>query len=119
MNHPRKQPNWIVGRTGYWQATSGEVKQFFGLKINDAWPDEGMPKRVIQGFICWIEPMQYEAIAFGQLRPVRRVRAKMFCGICGDEQPIGRQQQHNKVHEEERKQDAAQHRYDTTPATEE
>jgi hypothetical protein len=119
-DHPRKQPNWIVGKNGWWQATSGEVKEMFGLKKTDPWPDAGMPKRVVQGFICWIDPIAPVQINKNgrEYRPFR-IRARMFCGICGDEQPIGRQQQHAQVHIEEAKQEAAQHRYDTTPASEE
>jgi hypothetical protein len=113
------QPNYIVGKTGYWQATTHEVKELFGRKKQDPWPDEGMPKRVIQGFICWVDPMQYEALPFGGLRPIKRIRAYMYCGVCGDAIPIGRGQQHSTVHEEQSAQDKAQHRYDTTPANEE
>ena len=122
-NHPRKQPNWIVGKTGWWQATSHEVKEYFGLRKEDAWPDTGMPKRVIQGFICWVDPLPaFEVNKRGQVYRPFKIRAKMFCGICGDEVPIGRCQQHSAKHEEESRKDEAQsrtHRYDSTPASEE
>ena len=106
--------NWIVGPRGYWQATSGEVKEMFGLKKSDPWPDEGMVKRIIQGFICWVDPITKRADGSTQFK----IRAKMFCGVCGDEVPIGRAQQHSTVHDE---QDTVPlvHPYDVTPASEE
>jgi len=117
---PRKQPNWIVGRTGYWPATSNEVKELFGLKATDAWPDAGMPKRTVQGFICWVDALPPQQVnKNGRVYRPFKIRAKMYCGGCGDEQPIGRQQQHAQVHIEELKQAATPHRYDITPASEE
>ncbi len=88
---------YLVGPRGHWQATSGEVKEFFGLKINDPWPDEGMPKRVIQGFICWVDPLPEKRLSKTgkEYRPFK-IRAKMFCGECGDEVPISRCKQHLK-----------------------
>jgi hypothetical protein len=121
VNEDKKQPNWIVGKRGYWQATSHEVKELFGLKPNDAWPDEGMPKRVIQGFVCWIDAAApYKTNKQGkQYRPFK-IRAKMFCGICGDETPIGRAIQHNSVHVKNKEQFKLHlHPYDYIPTEQE
>lgn len=85
-----RPPQWLSHPSHpQWQATAGQVKVLFGLRENEEWPPEGMPKREIQGFICWVDP-----ITEGKFK----IRAKMFCGLCGDETPIGRMKQHIKKH---------------------
>lgn len=92
--------NFLVNKYGR-QVTAGEVKELFGLERKDPWPAEGMEKRTIQGFICWVDPLgeRKELARWPHKSRVQfRLRARYYCGVCGDETPIGRGEQHSKKH---------------------
>jgi len=83
MIHEPTHPNWV--------AHDGTVKELFGLNRKAKWPTEGMPKRVIQGVTCWVDPI----VPKGEngRRPFM-LRASCFCPMCGTVMPIGRLSQH-------------------------
>jgi len=66
-----------------------DIKELFGLKPKDKWPDAGMPVQPIQGIFSWVEPRTPGKF---------KIRAKCQCFVCGKTVAIGRLAQHNKVH---------------------
>jgi hypothetical protein len=76
------------------QAFDPEVKKFFGLDPKEKWPEQGMPRRTIQGIHCWVEPIARRSDG----RAKFTIRAKAVCPKCQKAMPIGRMQQHSKVH---------------------
>lgn len=82
MNH------FIKGRYGR-PAFDSDVKRFFGLEPKDKWPEQGMPRRTIDGIHCWVDPLTYGKFT---------IRAKCMCPVCHKVMPIGRLAQHSKVH---------------------
>lgn len=84
MNLFVPHPNWPAR-----QAFDTEVKVMFGLQPKDKWPEQGMARRNLAGNIeCWVEP----------IRPGFHIRARALCPVCMRNMPIGRLQQHSKVH---------------------
>jgi len=75
------------------QAFDPEVKQFFGLRPEDKWPEQGMSSRTIQGILCWVDPLTVGRFT---------IRARAMCPVCSRTVPIGRLEQHSKIHRETR-----------------
>lgn len=73
------------------QAFDPDIKVMFGLKAEQKWPEQGMTHRNIDGIRCWVDP-----IVIGKFT----IRAKCLCPICGKAMPIGRLEQHSKVHKD-------------------
>ncbi|CAB4194375.1 hypothetical protein UFOVP1254_29 [uncultured Caudovirales phage] len=86
------------------QAFDAEVKTFFGLPPKAKWPPEGMAKRTIQGIECWVEPKEETRfeMRWGKNRAVKSSKHRTFgiCPACGKTVPLGRMQQHAKIHKE-------------------
>lgn len=83
-------------------AFDSEVKVFFGLGPKDKWPEQGLPRRNIQGIECWVDPAP---IAKTVMRWGKEVRVKSskhrtfgICPACKATIPLGRMEQHSKVH---------------------
>lgn len=86
-------------------AFDSDVKVMFGLAATAKWPLEGMPARTIQGIVCWVAPFVER---WGKHRwsdkPVRVKSSKHrtfgICPSCGKTIPLGRMQQHAKIHKD-------------------
>jgi hypothetical protein len=77
-------------------AHDAAVKAFFGKRPEDKWPDEGMPSIFIdtpggkvQAFVISKEAAKYEG---------RFQRCLCICPACSETVPLGRLNQHWKVH---------------------
>lgn len=79
-----------------------EIKAFFGLGPKDKWPEQGLPRRIIQGIECWVEPAPPRAttMRWGREVTVKSSKHRTFgiCPACGKTVPLGRMHQHAKVH---------------------
>lgn len=84
------------------QAWDRDVKALFGLSDKSKWPDEGMPKREIQGLVCWVEPKapRVTTMRWGREVTVKSSKHRAFCicPVCGETIPLGRIRQHAKIH---------------------
>jgi hypothetical protein len=85
-----------------WQASDREVKVFFGLKATEKWPLLGMGPFVIQGITCWVKPKPPTLYTTLYHKPVKSSKHRSFgiCPACGATIPLGRMQQHAKIHKE-------------------
>lgn len=79
-----------------WAATEGHVKALFGLSPKAKWPAEGVPRRDVQGILCWVEPLRERRP--GLRRPNFGLRAMAQCPACARVVAIGRLKQHSRVH---------------------
>lgn len=75
-----------------WPAHEGEIKEMFGLPRKAKWPAEGMPHRTVQGIVVWVDSCE-EARRAGRFH-----RMQAVCPQCHKIVPVGRLQQHSKVH---------------------
>lgn len=79
-----------------------EVKVMFGLEPTAKWPEQGMARRTIQGIHCWVEPAPPTAttMRWGREVKVKSSKHRTFgvCPACQKTVPLGRMQQHSKVH---------------------
>ena len=82
-------PYIVDPRWGPRPAHDASVKELFGLRREAKWPVEGMPEREIQGIRCRVDPL---------VEGPFKLRARAICPICGMDLPIGRLEQHAKVH---------------------
>ena len=78
-------------------AHDSDVKEFFGLRPEQKWPDEGMPSIFIdtpggkvQAFVISKDAAQREG---------RFQRCLCICPACSETVPLGRLNQHWAVHE--------------------
>lgn len=85
-----------------WPMHNPQVKEAFGLPLKAKWPAEGLPKREIQGITCWVEPMAAPIYAqrYGKTVKVKSSKHRTFgiCPACNATIPLGRMEQHSKVH---------------------
>lgn len=88
MNLFIKDPKWGRG------AFDNAVKVMFGLQPKDKWPEQGMARRTVQGIHVWVEPIRLNADG----RVKFSIRAMAQCPACHRTMPIGRLQQHSKIH---------------------
>lgn len=79
-----------------------EVKVLFGLKPTAKWPATGLGPFTIQGITCWLEPMAAPLFTqrWGKTVKVKSSKHRTFgiCPACNATIPLGRMQQHSKVH---------------------
>jgi hypothetical protein len=89
-----------------WQAQDRDVKVLFGLAPTAKWPDKGMPHRLIQGIRCWVEPAPARIVVKSRwsdkMVAVKSSKHRTFgiCPECNKAIPLGRMQQHAKIHKE-------------------
>lgn len=92
---------FLKGRYGR-NAFDAEVKVMFGLGPKDKWPEQGIPRRMIQGIECWVDPAPVlkTIMKFGkEVRPKSsKHRTFGICPACKRVIPLGRMEQHSKVH---------------------
>ena len=85
-----------------WRATSNQVKEHFGLREHEPWPDEGMDPIQVNGVTLYVEPLrtrdERKFLWNGHkcYRNPHRLRA--ICPVCGRPMSYGRIDQHMKVH---------------------
>jgi len=83
----------IRNKDGRWNAGSSDLKAFMNLSPRNKWPKDGLPPRMIQGWLVWVAPLSSDSR--DNHRRIHRVRAK--CPNCSQVMSAGRTHQHRCV----------------------
>jgi len=89
--------NSIRNANGHWNAHSNYVRSLLGLKGTAKLPTAGMPSRIIQGVLVWVNPAPTPRL--GSTTPARVIKSSTHrvmcrCPQCGWEGSVGRLHQH-------------------------
>jgi hypothetical protein len=81
-----------------WNASHPEIRALLGCSTPEL-PDAGMPGKMIQGILVWIEPKDRELRTSAGKRYFHRTLAK--CPVCFKIMSVSRLWQHAKIHKGE------------------